>query len=44
MREKAKKRTRKIGFLRKRRINQKKRRKNGNNRSITTNQNINELQ
>lgn len=28
MREKAKKRTRKIGFLRKRRINQKKRRQN----------------
>lgn len=29
MKEKAKKRTRKIGFLRKRRINLKKRRKNG---------------
>lgn len=43
MEEKAKKRTRKIGFLRKRRIHCKGG-KNGDNRSITTNQNINELQ
>lgn len=43
MREKVRKRTRKIGLFRRRRIHQKGG-KNGNNRSITTNQNINELQ